>query len=265
MSEKKAQKRKSLTSFKPNPAGSEDEELTPQISNGKSKKKRQSLVALRPIPQSSDEEEAEEPENEESEDEAQENEEKSESDSEAQEGEKMEVDKEKKTKDLKKMKKPGLIYISNIPKHMNVAILKEFLEEYGEVGRIYLVPEKKFKHKKVNAKNKKPLAIHFTEGWVEFESKKVAKFVAENLNAKPITRKKNSRFCDVLWNIKYLSGFKWAHLSMRLTYEQQIYKQKRLNEISQAKKEASFFQENLDKSKRFEKMRKKLLKTQEKD
>ena len=42
-----------------------------------------------------------------------------------------------------KKKKRGIIYISSIPKHMNVAILRDLLEEYGEVGRIFLQPEKR--------------------------------------------------------------------------------------------------------------------------
>lgn len=42
-----------------------------------------------------------------------------------------------------KKKKTGIIYISTIPKHMNVTILRELLEPYGDVGRIYLQPERK--------------------------------------------------------------------------------------------------------------------------
>lgn len=41
-----------------------------------------------------------------------------------------------------KKRKKGIIYISNIPKHMNVTRLKEILSEFGKVGRVYLQPEK---------------------------------------------------------------------------------------------------------------------------
>lgn len=102
--------------------------------------------------------------------------------------------------------------------------------------------------------------MHFTEGWVEFESKRVAKWVVENINAKPITKKKNSRFCDVLWTLKYLPRFKWVHLSERLTYERAVYRQKLQVEISQARKEANFFQENLDRGEKFKKKQKKMQK-----
>jgi len=55
-----------------------------------------------------------------------------------------------RTKSTKKAKK-GIIYISNIPKHMNVTRLREILGEYGKIGRVYLQPEKLSSecHKKV--------------------------------------------------------------------------------------------------------------------
>jgi len=46
-------------------------------------------------------------------------------------------------KKQKKTRKKGIIYIGNIPQHMNVAICREFLEPFGEIGRIFLQPDKK--------------------------------------------------------------------------------------------------------------------------
>lgn len=51
---------------------------------------------------------------------------------------------------------------------------------------------------------KKRPAKHFTEGWVEFERKKVAKQVAELLNGKRIDSRKRSKYFDSVWNLKYL-------------------------------------------------------------
>lgn len=42
-----------------------------------------------------------------------------------------------------KTRKKGIIYIGSIPQHMNVAICREFMEPFGEVGRIFLQPDKK--------------------------------------------------------------------------------------------------------------------------
>ena len=42
-----------------------------------------------------------------------------------------------------KIRKKGIVYISSIPKHMNVAICREMMERFGEVGRIFLQPDSK--------------------------------------------------------------------------------------------------------------------------
>lgn len=106
-------------------------------------------------------------------------------------------------------------------------------------------------------KKKRRLARHFTEGWVEFESKRAAKRVAQMLNNTPIATRKSSKFYDISWVMKYLPRFKWVHLSERLTYERAVHRQKLQTEISQARKETAFFQENLDKSDKFKKFKKK--------
>lgn len=55
--------------------------------------------------------------------------------------------------------------------------------------------------------------VHYTEGWVEFKDKKVARSVAEMLNAQPIGGKKGSRWRDDIWTMKYLPKFKWYMLT----------------------------------------------------
>lgn len=108
---------------------------------------------------------------------------------------------------------------------------------------------KKNKRKKYN--------IHFTEGWVEFESKRVAKQIVPLLNNKQISTRKKSQFYDSLWSMKYLPRFKWVHLTERMNYEQAVHKQRLQTEVSQARKETTFFQNNLDKSEHIKKLAKK--------
>jgi ESF2/ABP1 family protein len=57
---------------------------------------------------------------------------------------------------------------------------------------------------------KKP---YYTEGWVEFKDKKVARSVAGMLNAQPIGGKKGTRWRDDVWTLKYLPKFKWHMLT----------------------------------------------------
>ncbi len=54
---------------------------------------------------------------------------------------------------------------------------------------------------------------NFTEGWIEFEDKRVAKQVAQMLNGQPMGGKRRSAYHYDLWCLKYLSKFKWDHLT----------------------------------------------------
>ncbi|XP_036348013.1 pre-rRNA-processing protein esf2-like [Rhagoletis pomonella] len=162
----------------------------------------------------------------------------------------------------KKKRKKGIIYVSNIPKHMNVTRIREILGEYGKIGRVYLQPEK-LPGNNDKKKKRKRIARHFTEGWVEFESKRVAKQIVELLNNKQISTRKKSQFYDYLWSMKYLPRFKWVHLTERMNYEQAVHKQRLSTEVSQARKETTFFQNNLDKSEFLKKKSKKATKGKE--
>ncbi|XP_053160038.1 activator of basal transcription 1 [Hemicordylus capensis] len=150
--------------------------------------------------------------------------------------------------DTKKMV-PGIIYLGHIPPRFRPRHVRNLLSGYGEVGRIFLQPEERFIRKKkkkagTNAKN-------FTEGWVEFRDKRVAKLVAASLHNTSMGTRKKSRFHHDLWNMKYLHRFKWIHLSERLAYERQVRQQRMRAEVSQAKRETNFYLQNVEKSKHF--------------
>ncbi len=121
-----------------------------------------------------------------------------------------------------KRNKKGIIYLSCLPKYLNVIKLREIMENFGEVGRIFLQPQKtgklpyyppSFYHLRTKFTilyrtvlvNKKKPAKHFTEGWVEFEKKRVAKEVAAGLNGRKIECRKKSKYYDFIWSVKYLS------------------------------------------------------------
>ncbi|XP_013191991.1 uncharacterized protein LOC106136092 [Amyelois transitella] len=149
----------------------------------------------------------------------------------------------------KKTRKRGVVYLSTIPPFMNVAKIREIFSEFGDVGRIFLQPSGKIGEKRKRVPNQ------FTEGWVEFEKKKVAKQVALKLNNTKIGTRKRSRYYDMMWNIKYIPKFKWIHLSEQLAYERAAMKQRLRAEISQAKKEAHYLQSNVEKSKKIKKQK----------
>lgn len=41
------------------------------------------------------------------------------------------------TSKVEKKKKRGIVYLSNIPKYMNITKIRELFSIYGKVGRIY--------------------------------------------------------------------------------------------------------------------------------
>merc|ERR1719273_1793262 len=126
---------------------------------------------------------------------------------------------------------------------MNVTQTTAFFSEFGRVGRVFLQPDKTDKQKgKYNRV--------FSEGWVEFMSKKVARVAAERLNCQPVGGKRKSKAHDQTWNIKYLPRFKWVHLSERLAYEAAVRQQRLRTEISQVKREAEHFKSSVESGKR---------------
>ncbi|KAF3776007.1 Pre-rRNA-processing protein [Nymphaea thermarum] len=141
----------------------------------------------------------------------------------------------------------GVCYMSRVPPQMDPSKLRQIMSQYGEVLRIYLVPEDptaRVRRKSAGGHR----GEQFSEGWVEFAKKSVAKKVAHLLNGEQIGGKKRSKFYHDLWNIKYLSGFKWDHLTEEQARKHADREQKLVLEISAARKERDFYLEKFDQS-----------------
>merc|ERR1712189_10158 len=83
----------------------------------------------------------------------------------------------------------GIIYISKVPPFMKPGKLKHLMSQFGEVGRVFLQPEDPLirkRRKKTGGSGRKT----FTEGWIEFKDRKIAKAVASSLNGTIIGGKK---------------------------------------------------------------------------
>jgi ESF2/ABP1 family protein len=154
---------------------------------------------------------------------------------------------------------------------MGPAKLKHILSQYGETGRVYLARDPKGevhqepartapRHDADTRKQSKNKQRHqsyrFVEGWIEFEDKKVARHVADLLNAKTIGArsprskcrcrpkataggKPSSPFYHDIWTLKYLPKFKWNLLSAGLAQQHAREAALFRNEISQSKKAQS--------------------------
>ena len=135
-----------------------------------------------------------------------------------------------------KLEKRGIVYLSRVPPRMGPAKVKTLLSDLGTVTRIYLVEENKTvrkKRKKAGGSSGK----RYTEGWAEFETKKAAKRAGETLNMTRITNHKGSIHYDDVWNIKYLRGFKWSHLTEKVAYERRVREQKLRVEMMEVRRE----------------------------
>lgn len=146
-----------------------------------------------------------------------------------------------------------MIYIARIPPRMTPNKVKSLLSSFGEVTRVYLVEEnpnaRKRRRKNGGSSRKKHI-----EGWVEFQSRKIAKQVARELNNTPISIQKHNPHYGDIWNLKYLRKFQWAHLTEKVAYERRVREQKIRLEMMQAKKENSDYKNLVEKGEKMDKI-----------
>ena len=153
-----------------------------------------------------------------------------------------------------KSKKSGIVYLSRVPPHLKPMRLKQMLSVHGKVDRVYLSLEHGSGSK---SKNGKKQGKSYSEGWIEFVDKKVAKHVARLLNGEPMGgRKKRSKYYYDLWNLKYLPGFKWENLTEDIAYKRRVRDQKLAQEVSAARKERDFYLSKVDQAKVISEMEK---------
>lgn len=144
----------------------------------------------------------------------------------------------------------GILYLSRVPPMMGPQEVRNFLQPFGEITRLYLTPADKGKpgsrsKGQQTAPKKRGM---FVDGWVEFRKKRCAKDAALALNGTPVGGKRTSKYYGELWALKYLSKFKWSHLTEQIELEKATRQQKLQNEISQAKREASFYLKQAEKA-----------------
>ncbi|KAI5932865.1 Activator of basal transcription 1 [Manis javanica] len=159
----------------------------------------------------------------------------------------------------KKRVVPGIVYLGHIPPRFRPLHVRNLLSAYGEVGRVFFQPEDGFvrRKKKIAAasatrgKKRSKYSKDYTEGWVEFRDKRVAKRVAASLHSTPMGARSRSPFRYDLWNLKYLHRFTWSHLSEHLAFERQVRRQRLRAEVAQAKRETDFYLRSVERGQRF--------------
>lgn len=145
----------------------------------------------------------------------------------------------KHDKFVKKQAMKGIAYLPHVPPLMRPKMVRKLLSHFGTIERIYMTPEDAAvtrRRKKFNRGGKQ-----YVDAWVEFEDKRKAKKAALMLNGMQIGGSARSRFHHDLWAIRYLSGFKWADLTERVSHEKKVREASMREEMSMAQKETSHY------------------------
>jgi ESF2/ABP1 family protein len=158
------------------------------------------------------------------------------------------------------MKQRGVVYVGHVPSKMQPIQIRQLLAAYGTVTRVFFKPQKLLRKSERSLSEsatrklqKKRLAnLKFTDGWIEFADKRIAKLVAEQLNMTPmgVGRQRNKPWAGNLWVLKYLSKVRWEHLTDKFEIEA-ITRIKRVrSEMAEAKKDIGLLTHNLAHHKR---------------
>ena len=144
------------------------------------------------------------------------------------------------TKPLKapKKNKEGVIYLSSLPPYLRPFALKRLIESRGFTGitKVFLSPMVPSSSAPKRRSNKRKL---YSDGWIAFASKKTAKICAETLNATTVGGRGYYR--DDVWNMKYLTGLKWDHLTEQIARERAERESKRRMEDTRARSQDKAF------------------------
>lgn len=168
-----------------------------------------------------------------------------------------------KPNSTRQKRKPGVVYLSSLPPYLKPSALRNLLAQRGfePVTRLFLTPSSKHKHS-----SKKSSRQLYSEGWVEFASKKTARLCAEALNAQQVGGKKGGFYYDDLWNMKYLRGMAWEELMAGIREERREEEGRRDEERRKIATATKAFVEGVEQGRRLDGIkRKKKLKVNEED
>ena len=149
---------------------------------------------------------------------------------------------------------PGVVYLSSLPPYLKPSALRNLLSQRGfsPITRLFLSPASK--HKSNSKKNSRQ---SYTEGWIEFASKKTARKCAETLNAQLVGGKKGGYYHDDVWNMKYLRGMRWEELMAGVREEKREMEGRRDEERRTIMRDTKRFVEGVEEGRRVQGMKRK--------
>jgi ESF2/ABP1 family protein len=155
-----------------------------------------------------------------------------------------------------KSKKTGVVFLPRVPKYMGPGEAKNYFQSFGfSVARSFFRAESRKAREARSKRGGNMLRKVFSEAWIEFTRKSHAKIVAKSFNAQRVGGK--SSYCNDIWNIRYLSGFKFADLMEEEIYKKEMHDRKLRQQIELAKQETQSFMETVSLAKKVDYAKKK--------
>lgn len=149
-----------------------------------------------------------------------------------------------KKKRSRKKTTPGVVYLSSLPPYLRPSALRNLVTARGfsPITRLFLTPASA-------SATSKQSRQRYTEGWIEFPSKHIAKECVAALNAQPVGGKKSGYYRDDLWNMRYLRGLSWEELMEGVRGERREREAREDEERRKVKQESERFIEAVEKGK----------------
>jgi ESF2/ABP1 family protein len=163
------------------------------------------------------------------------------------------------SKPTRKPSKPGVVYLSRLPPYLKPSTLRTLLTQRGfhPITKVFLTPANASTHSNQPRTKRSNRRQTYTDGWIEFASRRTARLCAETLNATIVGGKKGGWYHDDVWNVKYLRGFGWGDLMEGVRRERKEAEARVDQERRKAGREARLFVERMERGKISEAMRKK--------
>jgi ESF2/ABP1 family protein len=156
----------------------------------------------------------------------------------------------------RKSKKTGVVFLPRVPKYMGPGEAKNYFQSFGfSINRSFFRPESRKAREARGKRGGNLLRKVFSEAWIEFERKSHAKMVAKSFNSQRVGGK--ASYCNDIWNIRYLSGFKFEDLMEEEVYKKEMHDRKVRQQIELAKQETQSYMETVSLAKKIEYAKKK--------
>lgn len=164
----------------------------------------------------------------------------------------------KKEKEKKKKCSSGVVYISRIPPGMDVNGLRSLIGKVGSINRVWLRPESEESLNSRRELGSSRRRGEFEDGWIEFVRRKDAKRAVQLLNGRAMRGgKREGRWANDLWCLRYLRGFEWKDLIEETVGGGKGAGRERVlklrEEVGAARRERGYVEEKVEMSRRMRK------------